>query len=126
MISSYAAAIAVRPPGSDTDVLAIVFSPQSGAVDEEVLADVRSRVLAVGPNPDLVIPVPPESIPKTDIGKIQRSLLRQRFDDGEFAQTGSSVRCGTGVTDSGPVPRLTAPFCFLANRGTLAHNWQTG
>jgi acyl-CoA synthetase (AMP-forming)/AMP-acid ligase II/NAD(P)-dependent dehydrogenase (short-subunit alcohol dehydrogenase family) len=102
VISSYAAAIAVRPPGSDTDVLAIVFSPQSGAVEEEVLADVRSRVLVVGPNPDLVIPVPPESIPKTDIGKIQRSLLRQRFDDGEFADIVRRVQTSSASANSLP------------------------
>lgn len=102
VISSYAAAIAVRPPGSDTDALALVFSPQTGASEEEVLADVRARVLAVGPNPDLLIPVSPESIPKTDIGKIQRSLLRQRFAEGEFADIVRRVRTSGAATDTVP------------------------
>ncbi|MFD6198550.1 SDR family NAD(P)-dependent oxidoreductase [Mycobacteriaceae bacterium NPDC060252] len=102
VISSYAAAIAVRPPGSDTDALAIVFSPPAGATEEEVLADVRVRVLAVGPNPDLLIPVAPESIPKTDIGKIQRSLLRQRFDDGEFADIVRRVQTSSASANTLP------------------------
>ncbi|MGL5443929.1 MAG: SDR family NAD(P)-dependent oxidoreductase, partial [[Mycobacterium] stephanolepidis] len=102
VISSYAAAIGVRPPGSDTDVLAIVFSPQPGAAEQEVLADVRTRVLAVGPNPELFIPVRPESIPKTDIGKIQRSLLRQRFDDGEFADIVRRVQTSSASANTLP------------------------
>jgi acyl-CoA synthetase (AMP-forming)/AMP-acid ligase II/NADP-dependent 3-hydroxy acid dehydrogenase YdfG len=84
VMRSYSAAVAVRPEGSDTDALAIVFSPQSAAAEDAALADIRARVLAVGPNPDFLIPVPPESIPKTDIGKIQRTLLRERFAAGEF------------------------------------------
>ncbi|MGH3725445.1 MAG: SDR family NAD(P)-dependent oxidoreductase [Mycobacterium sp.] len=102
VISSYAAAIAVRPPGTDTDALAIVFSPRAGVTEEEVLADVRVRVLAVGPNPDLLIPVAPESIPKTDIGKIQRSLLRQRFDDGEFADIVRRVQTSSASANTIP------------------------
>lgn len=102
VMGSYAAAIAVRPPGSDTDALAIVFSPAAGTAEQDVLADVRARVLAVGPNPDLLIPVPPESIPKTDIGKIQRSLLRQRFAEGEFADVVRRVR--TSSTSVGTIP----------------------
>ncbi|TEA09769.1 SDR family NAD(P)-dependent oxidoreductase [Mycobacteroides salmoniphilum] len=102
VLSSYAAAIAVRPPGSETEALAIVFSPQAGAAEEEVLADVRARVLAVGPNPDLIIPVPPEKIPKTDIGKIQRSLLRQRFDDGEFADIVRRVQTSSASANTIP------------------------
>lgn len=102
VLSSYAAAIAVRPPGSETDALAIVFSPQPGVVEDEVLADVRARVLAVGPNPDLLIPVPPESIPKTDIGKIQRSLLRQRFIDGEFAEIVRRVQTSGAAANTVP------------------------
>lgn len=85
VLRSYSAAVAVRPPGSDTDALAIICSLQPGAAEDEALADIRARVLTVGLNPDFLIPVPPERIPKTDIGKIQRSLLRERFAAGEFA-----------------------------------------
>ncbi|AMU70353.1 condensation domain-containing protein [Mycobacteroides abscessus] len=102
VISSYVAAIAVRLPGSDTDGLAIVFSAQAAVAEEDVLADVRARVLAVGPNPDLLIPVPPESIPKTDIGKIQRNLLRQQFAEGKFADIVRRVRTSGAPTDTIP------------------------
>ncbi len=38
----------------------------------------------MGVNPDYLIPVNKEIIPKTAIGKIQRSQLSQRFNTGEF------------------------------------------
>jgi len=38
----------------------------------------------VGVNPAYLIPVEKEKIPKTEIGKIQRSQLSQRWETGEF------------------------------------------
>ncbi|MGX1778305.1 SDR family NAD(P)-dependent oxidoreductase [Nocardia brasiliensis] len=99
---SSAAAVAVRPPGSDTDALAIMFSLRAGAVEGEALADVRARMVAAGPNPDFLIPVPPERIPKTDIGKIQRSLLRQQFAAGEFADILRRVELAAATASTVP------------------------
>ncbi len=84
---SYTAACAVRTPDSNSDQLAIFFHT---AVSEPnrlalVLKDLRASVLKkIGLNPNYLIPVEKETIPKTEIGKIQRSQLSQRFDQGEF------------------------------------------
>ncbi|EGJ28926.1 MULTISPECIES: hypothetical protein [Moorena] len=49
------------------------------------MAKIRKTVVnTIGLNPDYLIPVPKETIPKTGIGKIQRQELRKRFEAGEF------------------------------------------
>ncbi len=84
---SYTAACAVRDIGSDTDQLAIFFSPQISYQDRlhEVLSDIQRQVVQrVGLSPAYLIPVEKADIPKTSIGKIQRTELRQRFEAGAF------------------------------------------
>ncbi|OYQ64851.1 hypothetical protein B9G53_09735 [Pseudanabaena sp. SR411] len=84
--TSYTAAVGVRD-GGDTDRLVIFFSPI--AKDEtaiiKLMQSIRERILqSSGIYPDYVIPVESATIPKTAIGKIQRSLLKKQFEDGEF------------------------------------------
>lgn len=84
---SYTAACAVRQPGSNTDKLAIFFHTSFN--DDKnlltLLKEIRACVVnKVRINPDYLIPVNKEIIPKTAIGKIQRSQLSQRFQTGEF------------------------------------------
>ncbi|MBD2135761.1 SDR family NAD(P)-dependent oxidoreductase [Sphaerospermopsis sp. FACHB-1094] len=84
---SYTAACAVRQPGSNTDKLAIFF--HTSFDDDQsllpLLKEIRACVVnKVRINPDYLIPVAKEIIPKTAIGKIQRSQLSQRFQTGEF------------------------------------------
>ncbi|MHC5735306.1 AMP-binding protein [Nostoc sp.] len=84
---SYTAACAVKQPGINTDKLAIFFntplSENSNLVT--LLREIRTSIVnKVGVNPDYLIPVDQEIIPKTAIGKIQRSQLSQRFNTGEF------------------------------------------
>lgn len=84
---SYTAACAVRQPGINTDKLAIFFntSLSDSASLVTLLKEIRTAVVnKVGVNPDYLIPVDQEIIPKTAIGKIQRSQLNQRFKTGEF------------------------------------------
>ncbi len=84
---SYTAACAVRQPGINTDKLAIFFNTSLSDDGSLVtlLKDIRTSVVnKVGVNPDYLIPVNQEIIPKTAIGKIQRSQLSQRFNTGEF------------------------------------------
>jgi myxalamid-type polyketide synthase MxaB len=85
---SYTAAVAVRAGDSNTDKLAIFFHPT--ATDERelsaLLSLIRSRLIQqVGVNPSYLLPVGKEVIPKTSIGKIQRSQLVKQFAAGEFA-----------------------------------------
>ncbi|MBS9387794.1 MAG: SDR family NAD(P)-dependent oxidoreductase [Dolichospermum sp. WA123] len=87
---SYTGACAVRQPGSNTDKLAIFFNTSLN--DDQslltLLKEIRACVVnKVRINPDYLIPVNKEIIPKTAIGKIQRSQLSQRFQTGEFKST---------------------------------------
>ncbi|WDD36883.1 SDR family NAD(P)-dependent oxidoreductase (plasmid) [Nostoc sp. UHCC 0926] len=83
---SYTAACAVKQPGINTDKLAIFFNTYlDDASLVALLKEIRTSVVnKVGINLDYLIPVNPEIIPKTAIGKIQRSQLSQRFNTGEF------------------------------------------
>ncbi|MDJ0900136.1 MAG: AMP-binding protein [Xenococcus sp. MO_188.B8] len=85
--NSYTAACAVRPPGSQTDHLAIFFS-SSLTEDAEILKQIktiRSKIVkSFGVNPDYIIPLSSETIPKTSIGKIQRSKLKSSLEAGEL------------------------------------------
>ncbi|WP_088893686.1 type I polyketide synthase [Leptolyngbya ohadii] len=86
---SFTAACAVRRESDLTEQLAIFFCPENG---NRNLADlipliktIRRRVgEAIGISPRFVIPVERQEIPKTAIGKIQRSVLSRRFAAGEF------------------------------------------
>ncbi|WP_414582892.1 SDR family NAD(P)-dependent oxidoreductase [Scytonema sp. PCC 10023] len=84
---SYTAAVAVRGASHHTDKLAIFFSPAE--LDEKdvikLTQEIRNQVVQkININPSYLVPVEKQIIPKTAIGKIQRSQLKQRFEAGEF------------------------------------------
>ncbi|MBD2776527.1 non-ribosomal peptide synthetase [Iningainema tapete] len=83
---SYTAACAVCAGGA-TEKLAIFFNSTITEDKKllELLNKIRQRVVSkVGLNPDYLILVAKEDIPKTAIGKIQRSQLSDRFHAGQF------------------------------------------
>jgi acyl-CoA synthetase (AMP-forming)/AMP-acid ligase II/NADP-dependent 3-hydroxy acid dehydrogenase YdfG/acyl carrier protein len=87
VVTSYTAACAVRSSATDTDQLAVFFHPayNDGAGLSRLLKAIRENVVQkIGVNPDYLIPVAESEIPKTAIGKIQRTQLSQRFKAGEF------------------------------------------
>lgn len=84
---SYTAAVAVREPNSDTDKVAVFFNPARSHASDIVglIKQLRSRIVQnIGINPDYLLPVERDVIPKTAIGKIQRAQLKNRFEAGEF------------------------------------------
>jgi acyl-CoA synthetase (AMP-forming)/AMP-acid ligase II/NAD(P)-dependent dehydrogenase (short-subunit alcohol dehydrogenase family)/acyl carrier protein len=85
---SYTAACAVRVGKDATEKLAIFFNTTL-AGDEQLIGlikMIRQKVVnQIGLNPDFLIPVSKAAIPKTGIGKIQRSQLSKQFEAGEFA-----------------------------------------
>lgn len=88
--ASYTAACAVKDADSATEKLAIFF--HSPILEDEQLQKLLQKIQQtvinkVGLNPDYLIPVSKEDIPKTAIGKIQRRLLSQRFQNREFDAT---------------------------------------
>lgn len=85
--ASYTAAVAVRSASGNTDKLVIFFSPalsdETGVI--KLIQELRRKVVEnVGVNPDDLVPLEKQTIPKTAIGKIQRSQLKRRFEAGEF------------------------------------------
>jgi acyl-CoA synthetase (AMP-forming)/AMP-acid ligase II/thioesterase domain-containing protein len=87
---SSVAAFPTRPPGGDTEQLVVVFTPAVSWDDDaelhRVLVAIRtSTVMHWGFRPAAILPLPPEEIPKTSLGKIPRSLLRRRLEAGAYA-----------------------------------------
>jgi acyl-CoA synthetase (AMP-forming)/AMP-acid ligase II/NAD(P)-dependent dehydrogenase (short-subunit alcohol dehydrogenase family)/acyl carrier protein len=84
---SYTAAFAVRVANDNTDRLCIMFHPLMADWSEQLALIKRIREVLMkkaGVNAAWIIPVERSDIPKTAIGKIQRSVLRQRFEAREF------------------------------------------
>ncbi|MCX5661183.1 MAG: amino acid adenylation domain-containing protein [Planctomycetota bacterium] len=87
VLTAHAAACAVRDPAAQTDRLAVFLVADAADDDElaEILQNVRRQLAhGVGVNPDFLLPVDRARIPKTAIGKIQRTLLQRQFEAGEF------------------------------------------
>ncbi len=87
---SFIAVFPTRPKGADTEQLAIVFATHIAAEDEcrlhRLCIAIRNVTIALwGFRPTWIFPLARESIPKTSLGKIQRSLLRKRLELGQFA-----------------------------------------
>lgn len=102
---AYTAACAVRQPDSPTEQLAIFFHQQDDDDTplSELLRQIRQAVVQrIHLNPDYIISVARETIPKTPIGKIQRTLLSQRFNQGVFnSQVAELQSLNSRSTDSG-------------------------
>ncbi|QKV96264.1 amino acid adenylation domain-containing protein [Streptomyces sp. NA02950] len=86
VLRSYTAALAVRASAAaGTDEVAVIFCPAPGADERRLLTEIAGRVTReFGAAPAFVVPVAPADIPKTEIGKVQRTLLRQRLEEGHF------------------------------------------
>ena len=87
VVRGFTAACAVRRSGNSSDQLALFFHPASNGPSElqMIAAQIRRRLATeVGIHSDLLIPVEPDEIPKTSTGKIQRALLRERFEADQF------------------------------------------
>lgn len=85
--ASFTAVCAVREEGTDTDGIAVFFHPASedDAQLGVIIREIRGRMVRIsGVNPNILVPLEKKRIPKTEIGKIQRTQLQQRLVAGEF------------------------------------------
>ncbi|WP_461030315.1 AMP-binding protein, partial [Streptomyces sparsus] len=102
VVSSFTAACAVRTEqGAGTDELALFLHVAPGQDVAEALRTVRGKVTReIGVSPAYLLPVEPSAIPKTEIGKIQRTRLRKQFEAGDFDREvrESEVLLGTATT----------------------------
>ncbi|HEY4214145.1 MAG TPA: non-ribosomal peptide synthetase [Steroidobacteraceae bacterium] len=86
---SFLAAFPSRPKGADTEQLVVAFATSIPLEDEEAIYNLmvavrNTTVMLWGFRPALVLPLPMEVFPKTSLGKIQRSLMRKRFEAGAY------------------------------------------
>jgi len=84
---SFTAACAIRENGENTDRIAVFFCPKSNHLNgtADIIKKIRSTIARKeGVTPDFVVPLTKAEIPKTAIGKIQRSLLKERFESGAY------------------------------------------
>ncbi|MFC4036190.1 amino acid adenylation domain-containing protein [Streptomyces polygonati] len=86
VVRSFTAACAVRSdPSATTDELALFFQLAPGHDPADALREIGGKVTReIGVSPAFLIPVDAEDIPKTEIGKIQRTKLRKSFEAGDF------------------------------------------
>jgi acyl-CoA synthetase (AMP-forming)/AMP-acid ligase II len=81
------AAFGVRNERRGTEDLVLVCETRQSDPEARaaIAAEVRARVLeAVGATPDVVELVEPGTVPKTSSGKIQRDLMRRRWQEGDL------------------------------------------
>ncbi|MDH6605021.1 nonribosomal peptide synthetase DhbF [Streptomyces sp. SAI-208] len=101
---SFTAAVAVRTdPASPTDELALFLhlTPEAGADPARALREIAGKVTReIGVSPAFLVPVPRDAVPKTEIGKIQRTKLRKSFEAGDFDDEvrRTQVLLGTAAT----------------------------
>jgi len=96
VVRSFAVACAVRQAGGDTEDLAVFFVPAEGSAVADAVKEIRRTVAKrVGITPTFIVPVSRADIPKTAIGKIQRTEVRRRFEAGHFEEQLKSLDLAT-------------------------------
>jgi acyl-CoA synthetase (AMP-forming)/AMP-acid ligase II/thioesterase domain-containing protein/acyl carrier protein len=115
---SYVAAFPTRAEGEDTERLVIAVHPDPPMDDAgtfRLLTAIRSSVVMHwGFRPALILPLPADAFPKTSLGKIQRTLLRRRLEDGDFDDVTRQVTDLTMRQLGGYSPPLGDIECALA------------
>lgn len=82
---SFTAACGVRRIQDAEEKLAIFFVPKTGHKEAALVRSLRSQIANhLGISPSYLVPLEKQEIPKTAIGKIQRTQLKQRLEAGEF------------------------------------------
>ncbi len=103
--AAFTAACAVQEGGSER--LAVFFAPsRDPAINPNLIKAIRRQVVSqIGITPSYVIPVEPAEIPKTNLGKIQRTQLGQRFATGEFAARVQQVEAVMATASAQHLPQ---------------------
>ncbi|MGW3094287.1 amino acid adenylation domain-containing protein [Streptomyces sp. NPDC001102] len=105
VVRSFTAAVAVRSdPSAPTDELALFFHLSLEASDGDTAAALREIAgkvtREIGVSPAFLVPVAQDAVPKTEIGKIQRTKLRKSFEAGAFDEQvrATELLLGTAAT----------------------------
>lgn len=84
ILPSYTAAISVKDMETMNEKLAIIFVPKESARENltQVVKQIRALIVKkMNINTEFIIPLKVEDIPKTSIGKIQRSILKKYVEN---------------------------------------------
>ncbi|MYQ65269.1 MULTISPECIES: non-ribosomal peptide synthetase [Streptomyces] len=102
VVRSFTAAVAVRvDPSATTDELALFFHLAPGQDPAAAMRGIAGKVTReIGVSPAFLVPVAEDVIPKTEIGKIQRTKLRKSFEAGDLdeAVRAAQLLMGTAAT----------------------------
>jgi acyl transferase domain-containing protein/acyl-CoA synthetase (AMP-forming)/AMP-acid ligase II/acyl carrier protein/phospholipid N-methyltransferase len=104
---SYTCAFSVRAGAQATEALVVTFVAESA--DEAGWPDLVSRIRRelvqnVGIAPAHLIPLAREDVPRTGIGKIQRSKLKDAFERGDFAEIAARFSRSPASASSADAP----------------------
>ncbi|MGC9542859.1 AMP-binding protein [Streptomyces sp. UG1] len=73
--------VACPVTGADGEELAVFYHPRPGTVQDGAAAAIRARVAdRIGLHIARVVPVSPRDVPRTGIGKLRRSRMRQWYE----------------------------------------------
>jgi acyl-CoA synthetase (AMP-forming)/AMP-acid ligase II/NAD(P)-dependent dehydrogenase (short-subunit alcohol dehydrogenase family)/acyl carrier protein len=95
--TSFTAACAVRDEDSGTERIAIFYSSRYSAFQQQLeqITEIKSLFgQRFGMKADYVIPIAREKVPKTSIGKIQRTKLKTMFETGFFDEVLKKIDIG--------------------------------
>jgi len=128
IVPGQTAAVGVRPTGSQTDQVALLFTPRDLTIlppdhaaasfwpeDEaerlaEMIARIRGAVAdRTGLALALCLPLPPDSLPRTSIGKIKRGDLQNDVQSGRFDRLSAAVARLEAAARPRPPARADAP-----------------
>lgn len=89
VLAAHTALTASRDRRSGREVVAVFFAPDPADMPWpqvlQVAGAIRAELAArYGAAPDHVLPLAAARVPKTGLGKLQRTILRRRFEAGEF------------------------------------------
>ncbi|MEE1928325.1 amino acid adenylation domain-containing protein [Streptomyces sp. TRM 70351] len=103
-VRSFTAACAVRSgPSAATDELALFVHLAPGHDRATALREIAGKVTReIGVSPAHLVPVAADDIPKTEIGKIQRTKLRKSFEAGAFDEEVRAAQLLLGTADTLP------------------------
>jgi acyl-CoA synthetase (AMP-forming)/AMP-acid ligase II/acyl carrier protein len=93
--SSFTAALGARMPEEKLAILFVSMLPREQHA-EQVRAIRRAVVARAGINPEIVLPVEEQTIPKSAIGKIMRTRLVRQLEAGEFDDAIARIEALTG------------------------------
>tara|TARA_B110000971_G_scaffold48965_3_gene49083 strand:- start:3961 stop:11442 length:7482 start_codon:yes stop_codon:yes gene_type:complete len=98
VIGDSVAVTGIRRQGENTESLAVFYSSNGNTSLEKLEKSLRQSItIKAGVSPSVFVELDPADFPRTEIGKIKRSLLRSRLEKGEYDKQ-ESVDGGAQLT----------------------------